>query len=197
MTQISGILNAEDKAAVIRSLMDEATPQPIPALLLLLMVPKGVDDDTRSAAAELLFKIVRNTTFTSSATVMYPPTPNPASRPIASPPKKDDVSVKMLIYALHMFVNVSTSYDQSILSDALKVFIKFTKIQMFCLSTRMLIDTATFAMTFAGKPDNRYKEKAVSLIHKIHGIAESNNDVDAMLALQSIFAIFPEIAPKK
>lgn len=195
MSQIAEILRAEDRAAAIRGLMDHAAVQQIPALLLLLMVKNKVDEQTREAASELLCKIIKETTFPSVAQVMYPPTPEPESRTIVKAPKREVVTVQMLIFALHAFVSACNNFDITVLNDALKVFIKLTKLQLFQMSTRMLIDAATFALSFIGS-DGPQRTRAIELLQKIHSIAEKNNDVDALVALQSIFSIFPEVAPE-
>ena len=139
-------------------------------------------------------EITERTAFRATALIMDPANAEkepPPYREILRKPKGKEVTVKLVIYAFHMFINMCEKYDNLICEDALDVILKLTDIQLFCMSTRMLLDSSNFALMFLESSDE-LKHKACDLLNRIHRIAEETNNVDVLVATNSIYELFPE-----
>lgn len=198
MSIIQQILNASDTKEFLSSMWDKASPEMIPAILLLWY---GDENEIKNLAGAFLIRIINQSNYSATAIIIDPSKAENSStelsecssqtRVICKSPRGTEVTVKTITFALHMFVTMADTYEIPLLNDALDAFIQLAEKPQFSYSSRMMLDAANFALLFFDKEDP-VKQKARGFMNKILKIAESNSDPEVLLTIYSLNELFPE-----
>ena len=167
----------------------------IPALVVLSL-SVDTDEELKQLAKRLIMQIAQSSDFTGEVPIIEHESVSrdgseQQTRRLVKKPKQgeSEVTVKTIVFVVHMFVTLAIRFEDQVLRDALDAFVEIVEFQIVQMSTRMLLDIASFSlMLFAD--EEQIGTKARALLDRVHAIAEENNDVDVLVTTNSIRALF-------
>lgn len=183
-----------DDPESIKGLSSQQQKDAIPAFIYLCMSKASMAQD----AGDLLLRIVKASDFSAEVVVLnqngaklntalsrsnIEPT---QLRVIVPKPGGSAHTMKLFVFAFHMFVSEADELDIDVLVDNIDVVMKLADLDMFASSTRMLLDAVKLGSLLF---ETTY-DKGRDLVAKISAVAEARNDVEVLIMTTSLQTLF-------
>ena len=192
MSILKQILNNPNPIGMIND-MQSLSIEIIPVLLFFFF---GPDESKQKSAHEALLTLARNTDLMETTNVIRPNNQKSdgtlETRILYTKPQDLlNSTYPMIEYLVALFTNHAHKFEDNLRNDALDLFQQIFQSENFLPTKKILLDVTNFILLFVQSIDP-LRQQSYNLLNRIKEIAQIHCEFEALIAIQSVFYLFPE-----